>query len=210
MKTNALAKLICAVALCLASGLVGASAALHFVDRFQAQTISKVVRTQRLEVVGQDGKEKALLGYDDRGVYLRLLSARGTPLLSLVVLEETAARNAQAATMGSLAPQYPYGTITLNDAAGREVVRISAPTEGHGQISFASPQSSGKLTLGYFPVTDSSDGNNSYGVWGLRVLGRIDGRHIGTGVGLFGLDGTDTGFLAPETSRSEKSPVPLH
>jgi hypothetical protein len=135
-----------------------------------------------------------------------MMSSEAKPILSMSVLESTAERKNEASAMGSLAPEYPYGVISVDDRSGRQVIKIANPTEGHGQISFGSTKSSGKVTLGYFPTTDFSDDSHTYGAWGLRVLGRVNGSHVGTGVGIFDTDGTDGDFLVPE-SPSKSQPL---
>jgi hypothetical protein len=207
MKKNILAIVLGGVALSLLSGLIGAFAALYFAGIAQPGEATSVLRTQHLEVVGKDGKTKATLGYDADGVYLRLMSSEAKPILSMSVLENTTERKNQASAMGSLAAQYPYGVFSINDGSGRQVITIANPTEGHGQISFGSTQSSGKVTLGYFPTTDSSNDTHTYGAWGLRVLGRVNGSHVGTGIGILDTDGIDGAFLVPE-SPSQAQPLP--
>jgi hypothetical protein len=124
----------------------------------------------------------------------------------MAVLENTAERQNQANLMGSLAAQYPYGVFSMNDRTGRQVITIADPSEGHGQITFGSTQSSGKVIVGYFPTTDSSDETHAYGAWGLRVLGKVNGKHVGTGIGLLSTDGVDGQFLVPEVA-SKSLPI---
>ena len=212
MRTNILPIVLGGAGVSLLSGLTGAFAALHFAGVAQARGVTPIVRTQHLEVVGNNGETKATLSYDGEGVYLRMMSSHAKPILSMSVLESTIERRNQASVMGSFAPQYPYGVISVNDRSGRQVVTITDPMEGHGQISFGSTKSSGKVTLGYFPATDSYDDRHTYGAWGLRVLGGVNGSHIGTGVGIFDMDGIDRDYLVPESSAKAeplpKSPAP--
>jgi hypothetical protein len=209
MKQNILVVVLVGIGTSFVSALIGAFAALHFAGVAQHQGVTSLVRTQRLEIVSQDGRTKATLGYDVGGGYFRMLSSDEKPVLSMSVLENTAERQNQASSMGSLAPQYPYGVFVINDQAGRPVITISDPTEGHGQIAFGSPQSSGKVTLGYFPTTDSSE-DAHFGAWGLRVLGVVNGKHVGTGIGILNTDGVDGQFLVPGNPSRPESPNPLH
>jgi hypothetical protein len=199
MKKNIFVLVLAGVGLSLLSGLIGAFAALHFSSVAQRQIVSSVLQTQHLEVVDKDGKMKATLGYDEDGVYLRMMSSNGKPILSMSVLENTAQRENQATSMGSLAARYPYGLFSLSDMTGRQAITIANPAGGNGQITFGTAESSGKVTLGYFPTTDSSDDAHAYGAWGLRVLGRVDGKHVGTGIGILSTDGVDGQFLVPES-----------
>jgi hypothetical protein len=63
------------------------------------------------------------------------------------------------------------------------------------------------MTLGYFPTTDTYDDRHTYGAWGLRVPARVNGSHIGTGVGILDTDGIDGDYLVPE-SPSKSQPLP--
>jgi hypothetical protein len=104
MRKDILAIVFGGAGVSLLIGLIGAFAALHFAGVAQTGRVTSLVRTQHLEVVGNNGETKASLGYDGEGVYLRMMSSDAEPILSMSVLENTIERKNQASVMGRSLP----------------------------------------------------------------------------------------------------------
>lgn len=195
---NTVSKFAILIFVCVAGGFAGGLLGMAFYVHHISNNQTKVLRTQRVEVLDEHGRTRGIIGSDKESVFFRLVAPDGQPEVTASVPNETQrikidGRGNEPDGTNTILP----GIVVANEAKNGEV-RIEVGRDGNGRVALGTDPNWERVTLGHFSIGDLQPDPLHYGGWGLQVLGRgKNGVHLATGLGISTQNGVDDSYLSP-------------